>query len=416
MSEIKKMIERLCPNGVEFKKLGDVANCYSGATPKTGVASYWENGTIFWMNSGEVNLGRVYQTANKITQAGYDSCSTKMVPPHTVLIALAGQGKTRGTVAITEIELCTNQSLCAVAVDPEIVNSYFLWHYLRGQYQTLRKISSGDGTRGGLNQNMIRNFEIPVPPIEVQSKIVELLDNFTELEAEMEAKLEAELEARRKQYEYYRNQLLTFDLPDGKAGKDKGARFDVKWMKLGEIGEVCMCKRIMKHQTSDSGEIPFFKIGTFGGTPDAFIDRDLYEEYKSKFSYPKKGDILISASGTIGRAVIFDGKDAYFQDSNIVWIDNNESILYNKYLYYLYSIIDWKTEGGTIKRLYNGNLKATKIAVPPLSEQERIVSILDRFEALTTDLQSGLPAEIEARRKQYEYYREKLLTFKRKSA
>ena len=409
MSEIKKLIDRLCPDGVEYKKLGEVAKCYSGATPKTGVAAYWENGTIPWMNSGEVNLGRVFQTEKKITQAGFESCSTKMVPPHTVVIALAGQGKTRGTVAITEIELCTNQSLCAVEVNESIVNSYFLWHYLRGQYQTLRKISSGDGTRGGLNQIMIRNFEIPVPPIEVQSKIVEILDNFTELEAELEAKLEAELEARRKQYEYYRNQLLTFD-------KVGGARFDVKWMTLGEIGEVCMCKRIMKHQTSDSGEIPFFKIGTFGGTPDAFIDRVLYEEYKSKFSYPKKGDILISASGTIGRAVIFDGKDAYFQDSNIVWIDNNESILYNKYLYYLYSILDWKTEGGTIKRLYNGNLKATKIAVPPLEEQQRIVSILDRFEALTTNLQSGLPAEIEARRKQYEYYREQLLTFKRKTA
>lgn len=215
MSEIKKLIERLCQDGVEYKKLGEVAKCYSGATPKTGVAAYWENGTIPWMNSGEVNLGRVFQTEKKITQAGFESCSTKMVPPHTVVIALAGQGKTRGTVAITEIELCTNQSLCAVEVNESIVNSYFLWHYLRGQYQTLRKISSGDGTRGGLNQIMIRNFEIPVPPIEVQSKIVEILDNFTELEAKLEAELEAELEARRKQYEYYRNQLLTFDKVGG---------------------------------------------------------------------------------------------------------------------------------------------------------------------------------------------------------
>lgn len=177
-----------------------------------------------------------------------------------------------------------------------------------------------------------------------------------------------------------------------------------------------MCKRIMKHQTSDNGEIPFYKIGTFGGVPNAYIDRSLYEEYKSKFSFPKKGDILISAAGTIGRAVIYDGEDAYFQDSNIVWIDNDESIMINKYLFYLYSIIDWKTEGGTIKRLYNGNLKATIVPLPPLTEQERIVSILDRFEAMTTDLQSGLPAEIAARRRQYEYYREKLLTFKRKTA
>ena len=110
----------------------------------------------------------------------------------------------------------------------------------------------------------------------------------------------------------------------------------VEWKKLGEIGEVCMCKRIMKEQTSESGEIPFFKIGTFGAVADSFISRELFEDYKSRFSYPKKGEILISASGTIGRSVIFDGKEAYFQDSNIVWISNDESVAINKYLYYCY--------------------------------------------------------------------------------
>ena len=195
---------------VKWMKLGEVAKCYSGATPKTSVASYWEDGTIPWMNSGEVNLGRVYKTENKITQLGYDSCSTKMVPAHTVVIALAGQGKTRGTVAITEIDLCTNQSLCAVEVDNNKIDSYYLWHYLRGQYQTLRKISSGDGTRGGLNQNMIRNFEIPVPPLEMQRELANILDRFEALTTDLQSGLPAEIEARRKQYEYYREKLLTF--------------------------------------------------------------------------------------------------------------------------------------------------------------------------------------------------------------
>lgn len=198
------------PEEVEYRRLGEVADCYSGATPKTSIAAYWENGTIPWMNSGEVNLGRVYKTENKITKAGYDSCSTKMVPPHTVVVALAGQGKTRGTVAITEIELCTNQSLCAIKVQNEIVNSYYLYHYLRGQYLTLRKISSGDGTRGGLNQNMIRNFEIPLPPLSEQRRIVEILDRFEALTNDLQAGLPAELMARRQQYEYYREKLLTF--------------------------------------------------------------------------------------------------------------------------------------------------------------------------------------------------------------
>ncbi|MGM9796140.1 MAG: restriction endonuclease subunit S [Parabacteroides sp.] len=169
----------------------------------------------------------------------------------------------------------------------------------------------------------------------------------------------------------------------------------------------------MKEQTNNIGGIPFYKIGTFGNVADAYISRELYEDYKGRFSFPIKGEILISASGTIGRTVIYDGKDAYFQDSNIVWIHNDESKVLNRYLYHYYQIIEWNVEGGTIKRLYNNNLAKTKIAVPDLAEQERIVSILDKFEALTNDLSQGLPAEIAAVQEQYEYYRDKLLSFPR---
>ena len=148
---------------------------------------------------------------------------------------------------------------------------------------------------------------------------------------------------------------------------------------------------------------------------DAYISNELYEDYKNNYSFPKKGEILLSASGTIGKSVIYDGRPAYFQDSNIIWISNNESVVLNKYLYYYYQITEWKTEGGTIKRLYNANLAKMKIAVPPLSEQQRIVSILDHFETLVNDLSQGLPAEIAAVQEQYEYYRNKLLTFNRKA-
>jgi len=106
----------------------------------------------------------------------------------------------------------------------------------------------------------------------------------------------------------------------------------VEWKTLGEVGEVRMCKRILKNQTSEKGDIPFYKIGTFGKKPNAFISRELFEEYKSKYSYPSVGEILISASGTIGRTVVFNGQDAYFQDSNIVWIENNEYQILNKFL------------------------------------------------------------------------------------
>ncbi|GAA7979739.1 hypothetical protein JP0547_05330 [Helicobacter pylori] len=138
----------------------------------------------------------------------------------------------------------------------------------------------------------------------------------------------------------------------------------------------------MKHQTTRYGEIPFYKIGTFGNTADAFISKKLFLEYKTKYSFPKKGDILISASGTIGRAVIYDGKPAYFQDSNIVWIDNDETLVKNDFLFYAYSNVKWNTEYTTILRLYNDNFRNTLIPLPPLNEQiaiANILSTLDRY-------------------------------------
>lgn len=143
-----------------------------------------------------------------------------------------------------------------------------------------------------------------------------------------------------------------------------------------------------------------------------YITKELFEKYKSQYSYPKKGDILISAAGTIGKTVIYDGKPAYYQDSNIVWIDNDEKLVLNRFLFYAYQLNPWQVStGGTIARLYNDNIANATIIVPPLHEQERIVKILDRFDKLCNDLTEGLPAEIESRRKQYEYYRDKLLTF-----
>ena len=154
--------------------------------------------------------------------------------------------------------------------------------------------------------------------------------------------------------------------------------------RLGEIGEPCMCKRILKEQTSPTGDIPFYKIGTFGGIPDAYISRELFEQYKEQYNYPKKGTPLLSAAGTIGRVVVFDGKDSYFQDSNIVWIDNDETKVTNDFLFYCYSRMQWKTEeGGIVSRLYNANLKSTSFIAPKsLAEQERIAKALSDVDAL----------------------------------
>ncbi len=155
---------------------------------------------------------------------------------------------------------------------------------------------------------------------------------------------------------------------------------------IGEIGTVKMCKRIFNEQTTVSGEIPFFKIGSFGKNADAFIPRELFLEFKNKFSYPKKGDILISAAGTIGRTVIYDGSDAYFQDSNIVWIDNDNSKVLNQFLFFIFQIVKFNTEGGTIQRLYNNILKSTSFKKPSLEEQTKIASFLTEIDTKLNQL------------------------------
>ena len=158
--------------------------------------------------------------------------------------------------------------------------------------------------------------------------------------------------------------------------------FDGDWKekKLGDIGKVSMNKRIYKNQTSPYEDIPFYKIGTFGKNPDTFISRSTYEEYKSKFPYPKVGDILISASGSIGRTIEYKGEEAYYQDSNIVWLDHDDSVK-NTFLKHYYSIIKWSgVEGTTIKRLYNKNILYTKISLPCINEQNKIGDFFNKLD------------------------------------
>ncbi|AKC68149.1 hypothetical protein VT48_13510 [Bacillus altitudinis] len=159
--------------------------------------------------------------------------------------------------------------------------------------------------------------------------------------------------------------------------------FSGEWekSKLNDIGIVEMCKRIFKNQTTVVGDIPFYKIGTFGRKADSFISRELFEEYKSKYPFPEVGDILISASGTIGRTVVYNGEDAYYQDSNIVWLKPNKDRVKNCFLQQFYQIVKWHgTEGSTIKRLYNSKIRETEIYLPSINEQELIGRFFNRLD------------------------------------
>ena len=210
-NEAAKVVGIDVSDKVEWKKLGEVCEkIYSGGTPQTRKSEYWNNGNIPWMSSGEVNLGTVYQTEKLITDEGLKNSSAKYVPKNSVVIALAGQGKTRGMVARIRIDLTTNQSLASLTFDESKVNPDYIFHFLKTQYKKLRQISSGSGTRGGLNLQIISSYKIPIPSLTEQQRIVAILDKFDTFVNDISQGLPAEIEMRTKQYEYYRNKLLSF--------------------------------------------------------------------------------------------------------------------------------------------------------------------------------------------------------------
>lgn len=238
------------------------------------------------------------------------------------------------------------------------------------------KVSAGS-TFDSITSEILKSTLISMPAIEEQIKIGDFLSSVDKLITLHQRKLEALKKLKRT--------LLQKMFP--KKGHLKpelrffGFTNDWEQRKLGDIGTVQMNKRIFKTQTSTSGEIPFYKIGTFGKIPDAYISRELFEEYKKKYPYPKKGDLLLSASGSIGNVVEYNGEEAYFQDSNIVWLEHGKTIS-NFFLKAFYSVVNWEgIEGTTIKRLYNKTILDTPITLPSFEEQEKIgnfFTVLDK--------------------------------------
>ena len=374
MSKVEELLAKYNPNGVFQSDLREVSSIIRGK--RVTKRDVKERGDYPVISGGESPMG-YYDTFNR--------------EANTITIAQYGAA---GYVDFQKNKFWAND-VCYSILPFESVDNKYLYYTLKSKQNFIYSIRNTDAVPFSLPINTLYSIQIPLPHIKVQEEIVKILDSFTNL---IDA-LNEELSLRQKQFEYYREKLLTFD--------DKSINVNIT--PLGEIGNVCMCKRIMRNETNNEGGIPFYKIGTFGGIADSFISKDKFEEYKNKYNYPKLGDILISASGTIGKTVVFDGKPSYYQDSNIVWIDNDETKVINSFLRYIYTVIDWKVDdGGVIKRLYNTNIRSTLITYPKeKAVQQSIVEKLDAFESLI----SSLKEEIALRQKQYEYYREKLLTF-----
>ena len=404
MSKLDELLRELCPDGVEYKKLGEIATKITDGMhnlPKgTGTDGAYPILSAQNINNGIIDINASKWVSREIFEIENRRTNVQIGDVLLTIVGAIG----RVAVVDTDLKALFQRSVCVIKLDNSVAISRYVFFALQSSsVQSYIQVNAHGAAQKGIYLDNVSKIVVPLPPIEVQSEIVRILDDYTENVVELQNQLALEITARQRQYTFYRNKLLTF------SGNEKAK---IAKISLGDIGPICMCKRILKSQTNTVEGVPFYKIGTFGKKADAYISKETFDEYRSKYSFPKKGDVLISAAGTIGRTVVYDGKPAYFQDSNIVWIDNDESIVLNSYLRYCYELKPWKvSSGGTIQRLYNDNVAKAIITVPSLDVQNRIVNVLDNFEKICSDLNIGLPAEIEARQKQYEYYRDKLLTF-----
>ena len=272
-------------------------------------------------------------------------------------------------------------SLYEVFKTSEDVDDRLLWHWFKSpDFQKLIMQLQEGGVRLYFYYDKLCMGEVSLPSLEEQRKIGKLFDTLDNLITLHQRKFEKLTNVKKSMLE----KMFPQNGSSYPEIRFKGFTDPWEQRKLGEIGSVSMCRRIFKEQTSETGDIPFYKIGTFGADPDAFISRELFEEYKSKYPYPQKGDILISASGSIGRTVEFAGNNEYFQDSNIVWLNHDER-LSNPFLKCFYSVVKWAgIEGSTIKRLYNDNILNTVICMPSVPEQKRIGLFFENLDNLIT--------------------------------
>ncbi|MCE5191073.1 MAG: restriction endonuclease subunit S [Actinomycetia bacterium] len=298
----------------------------------------------------------------------------------------------------------TADNRIAVSNDPNTLDTKFLYYFMQGNLDVLASFYRGSGIKHP-SMSQVLDMVIPVPPLEVQREIVRILDTFTELEAE--------LEARRRQYAHYRDSLLTF--PEG----------EVRWATMGDVAHIvrgASPRPIQSFITTDPDGVPWIKIGDVASAGKYITQtaERVTAEGACRSRLVRPGDFVLSNSMSFGRPYI-SGIEGCIHDGWLA-ISEFEGSFLPDYLYHLLRSAPVQAEfarragGGTVQNLNADIVKAVTVPVPPLDEQARIVAILDKFDALVNDLSIGLPAELAARRKQYEYYRDRLLTFKEAAA
>lgn len=408
MESIEQMIKRLCPRGVEYVKLGDLFVLRNGYTPSKGNVDFWTDGTIPWFRMEDIRAnGRILNDSiQHITPSAIKGKG--LFPAGSFILATTA---TIGEHALLTTDSLANQQFTNLSVrktHQKDVNVKFLHHYMFIIDEWCKK-NVNSSSFASVDMNKLKEYMIPIPPLEIQSRIVEVLDKMITLTAE----LKAELKARIQQYEYYRNKLLTFsEIGEGNR--------QVTWKKISEIGTVMRGTSFQKKHFTDEGTpcIHYGQIYTQYAHHVYETISFVGDEISRSPRRAKTGALVMATTSEniedVGKCIVWLGEEDVIVSNDACFIQHNLNPKYLGYLLQTESFSTYKKKVATGTKVIRINADAVAdfvIPVPSMQEQQRIVSILDRFEALTTDLQSGLPAEIEARRQQYEYYRNKLLTF-----
>lgn len=409
ISVLEKLIRELCPEGVEYRTLSELFKTKNGYTPSKGKKEFWENGTIPWFRMDDIrqNGGILSSALQNVTEKAVKG---ELFPENSLIVATSA---TIGEHALITVPSLANQRFTYLSLKEEYKNKFeikFLYYYCF-KLDEYCKNNLNQGSFASVDMGKFSKFRFPILPFPIQQEIVRILDTFTNLTTELTDKLNAELTARRKQYEYYRDELLTF-------GEE---RDEVVWQPLGEICNVVSGGTPSKKISSywENGTIKW--LGSTVCNNEKTVDEvTKYITLEGLNSSSAKlmpiGTTLIALVGaTIGKVAYLPFEAAINQ--NIAGIYPKDTrVVDSSYLYYactkLYQEFLSLTQGQKLAMANLSFVRSLKIPVPPMDEQKRIAEVLDKFNAICSDLRVGLPAEITARQKQYEYYRNQLLTFK----
>lgn len=389
MSKLEKLIQQYCPDGVEWIKIKDIAQVGTGSS--NGNEADEDGKYPFFVRSQIVKSKNDFE---------YDEEA----------IIIPGEGGIGDIFHYINGKYALHQRVYRIHFTTQQINVKFAFYYMKSAFKRFIMTKAVSATVTSIRKPMIEDFEIPVPPLPVQEEIVRVLDTFTELQAE----LQAELQKRKQQYNYYLDNLLNFK------NINRGGQ-EIKWMKMSEVASFTYG---YTSKAQDSGNVRYIRItditdkGQLNPKNGKYIS--LADDVRPYLL--QKGDLIMARTGaTYGKTLYYNEDYPSAYASFLIKITLNQSVDSKYYWHFTRSSIYWEQAnrlvgGGAQPQFNTGAISQVKIPLPSIEEQQRIADILDRFDTLTNDLTSGLPAEMEKRRQQYEFYRDKLLTFKRKEA